>query len=97
MRYIKVPEVSILLDPPLTHVQYHILYKLCDLDFRYSAGRKGRPWFYIQDRDLASLCGCSTSQIYAAKNLLKKHGLIDFEVRSRNRTYYTILFNRLST
>lgn len=93
MAYRKLPEVSILLDPPLSNVQYHILYKLCDLDFRYSQRRIGRPWFFIQDRDLASLCNCSTHEVWKAKNLFKSHGLLEFEVRDRNRTYYHILYN----
>jgi hypothetical protein len=92
MSYIKVPEVSILLQPPLSNVQYHILYKLCELRFRFTRSHTKDAWFFIQDRDLASLCHCSTAEVWKAKNLFAAHGLLEFEVRARNRTYYHILY-----
>jgi len=49
--------------------------------------------FFLTDRDLSSLSGCSLRTIWLAKKKLSSTHLISFYVGLKNKTYYKILID----
>ena len=62
-------------------IQRHFTF--CGSDFKLS--------FYITDRDLASVVGCSSSSVYHAKRRLTETGFIRYQVGPKNTTWYEII------
>ncbi len=90
MAFIKYPAKAFF--HSLSHAENSIYLKLLFHHFRFCSGDYSRN-FYMTDRDLSSLTGCSLSTVWLAKKSLTKHNLINFEIGPKNRTYYSIIPN----
>jgi len=88
MRFLMFPESA--LSNFLSPATYTIFLRLLQSHFHLSRGEYDRP-FYLTDRDLARVSGCSKSTIWKTKKILRDLNLIDFRVGLKNRTYYKIL------
>jgi len=88
MQFLRLP-INIIgenLSKPQTKIYIHLLHH----HFRFSHGDYSRE-FFITDRDLASLTGCSTRTIYLTKLALAKKGIVEYRIGPKNKTHYKIL------
>jgi len=88
MRFLRFPESALFefLSPATTT----IFLRLIQSHFHLARGEYDRA-FYITDRDLSQVSGCSKSTIWKTKKILRDLHLIEFKVGLKNRTYYKIL------
>lgn len=87
MLYFKYPINA--LSSGLSHAEGTIFTHLLHRHFRFCRGDYSQE-FFITDRALASISGCSTRAVYFAKLNLTRKGLISFRRGPRNTTYYLI-------
>jgi len=88
MPFIKYPErgVSFIYSNSIQRIFLSLLQN----HFHMAQGKYNKE-FYITDRDLAHVTGCSLRTIWQAKKFLRDENFIKFRVGFKNRTYYTIL------
>jgi len=67
-----------------------IFLSLLQNHFHHAQGKYDRE-FFITDRDLSRVTGCSLRTIWKAKKFLRSEKFINFRIGPKNRTYYTIL------
>lgn len=67
-----------------------IFLLLLQRHFHHAHGKYDEE-FYITDRDLAKISGCSLRTIWKSKIFLRDEKFIKFRVGPKNRTYYSIL------
>jgi len=87
MPFIKYPYKAFISN--LSHADKTIFLQLLSHHFHYCKNNYESE-FYLTDRDLAGLTGCSRRTIYYSKIKLKNEGLITFHRGDKNRTYYQI-------
>ena len=73
----------------LSHCEMSIYTHLLQHHFHFCRGDYSLE-FFITDRNLASISGCSNRSIYFAKLSLADKGLIVYRRGPRNTTYYKI-------
>ncbi|MBA7572487.1 hypothetical protein ES708_14267 [subsurface metagenome] len=88
MNFLRYPIRSLQCD--LTHAEHTVYRHLLLRFFRYCRGDYD-SFFYITNRDLSVISGCSVDTIWKAKKHLKDSGLIDYFIGDKNRTYYQII------
>lgn len=67
-----------------------IFLSLLQYHFHMAHGKYDQE-FYITDRDLARVTGCSLRTIWKSKKFLRDEKFIKFRIGFKNRTYYSIL------
>lgn len=88
MKFLRYPVSSLI--EPLSHADHTVLRQLLLYHYRFCRGDY-EAFFYLTDRDLSKVTGCSTSTIWQAKKKLRTCGLIDFFIGDKNRTYYKLI------
>ena len=88
MQFIRLPIkiISENLSKPQTKIYICLIHH----HFRFAHGDYSQE-FFITDRDLATLSGCSTFSVYYAKLALAKKGIVEYRVGTKNKTHYKIL------
>lgn len=74
----------------ISHAERTIFIHLLLLHFRHCSGDYSKE-FYITDRNLSSVSGCSTKSVWKAKKSLSSSMLIEFSLGEGNKTFYKIL------
>ena len=87
MLYFKYPVTALAAE--LSHCERTVYTCLLHQHFHFCRGDYSTE-FFITDRALASVSGCSTRAVYFAKLSLSEKGLIDYHRGPRNTTYYKI-------
>jgi len=85
--FLKFPRAALHLS--LTGVEKAILLQLISLHFTH-CGDDYNEWFYVTDRELASLVWCSTHTIYETKRHLSDLKLLEYTRGKGNKTYYRL-------
>jgi len=88
MRFLKFPIDAMV--TKLTPTDTTIFLQLLLQHFNYCRNDYKKQ-FYITDRDLAQVTGCSLRSIWLAKKRLSLYGLIKYDIGFKNKTYYKIL------
>jgi len=88
MKFIKYPIRSLI--EPLSHADHTIFRQLLVFHYRFCRGDYESS-FYLTDRDLSLLTGCSRSTIWCAKKKLTDFGLVSYVIGEKNRTFYKII------
>lgn len=88
MAWFKFPESALM--SGLSHATNRVFLTLLQYHFHAAHGKYDEQ-FYLTDRDLSRVTGCSLRTIWKAKKFLKISNLIDYRVGFKNRTYYSIL------
>jgi len=73
-----------------SHAERTILLNLLKMHFQF-CGLDYHKEFYITDRDLSEITGCSTRTVWKTKNTLSSSGLISFKVGPDNKTHYKMI------
>jgi len=87
MQFIKYPVDAF--SSSLSHADKTIFLHLLLRHFHFCRGDYSVS-FYVTDRDLSEISGCSTRSIWKSKFRLKDSGLITFEIGDKNKTFYKI-------
>ena len=88
MAFLRFPEHGISWIP--SNATIRVFLSLLQNHFHLARGKYDTE-FYITDRDLARVTGCSLRTIWKSKKFLRDQKFIDFRVGHKNRTYYSIL------
>ena len=87
-QFVKFPVTA--LATSLSNTDIRILLTLLLNHFHF-CGNDYSKEFYLCDRDLSQLTGCSSRSVWFAKHHLKFEKLIDFRRGPKNKTWYKIL------
>jgi len=88
MNFIKYPTNSFA--SALSHADRTIYLHLLLRHFNYCRNNYDLS-FYLTDRDLAEVSGCSLDTVWKSKKHLRDSRLISFEIGPKNKTYYKII------
>ena len=88
MAFLRFPETGVSFI--YSNATLRVFLSLIQNHFHLAQGKYEKE-FYITDRDLSRVTGCSLRTIWKSKKFLRDHKFINFRVGFKNRTYYTIL------